>query len=47
MSNSIVSVSNVLIDIPTGSSIPIAYAIPISHFVASPDATIFLAMYLA
>lgn len=40
-------VPNVFIEILTGSSIPIAYAIPISHLSASLLATIFLAMYLA
>jgi len=47
LSSSIVAVPNVLIDTLTGSSIPIAYAIPISHFLARPAATIFLAIYLA
>ena len=37
----------VSISIDTGSATPIAYASCISHFLANPAATIFLATYLA
>jgi len=47
LSSLIALVPKVLIETLTGSLIPIAYAIPISHFVARFAATIFFAIYLA
>jgi len=46
-SSLIIVVPRVLIETLTGSLIPLAYAIPISHLVARFAATIFFAIYLA